>query len=131
MIFDTIKNRHLYVSISPRIKVALDYLATTDFSAMETGRYEIDADNLFALIQKYDSVSTEQWKWEYHRKYIDIQFIAEGIEQIGFKNIDNMKVIIEYNPEKDIAFLSGKGDYVTVIKDSMASFFHKIPINPK
>lgn len=88
---------------------------STDFSTIEVGRYEIDADNLFALVQKYDSIPKEQGKWECHRKYIDIQFIAEGTEQIGFRNIDKMKIITEYNPEKDVSFLSGEGDYVTVI----------------
>lgn len=131
MIFDTIKNRHLYVAISPRIKAALDYLATTDFSAMETGRYEVDGDNLFALVQKYNSVPKEQGKWECHWKYIDIQYIAEGTEQIGFRNIDKMKVITEYNPEKDVAFLSGEGDYVTVEKGFYGIFFPQDAHQPK
>ncbi len=131
MIFDTIKNRHLYVAISPRIKAALDYLATTDFSTIEVGRYEIDADNLFALVQKYNSIPKEQGKWECHRKYIDIQFIAEGIEQIGFRNINKMKVITEYNPEKDVAFLSGEGDYVTVEKGFYGIFFPQDAHQPK
>jgi YhcH/YjgK/YiaL family protein len=131
MISDTITNRHIYAAISPRIKAALDYLATTDFSAMEAGRYEIDGNNLFVLVQKYDSIPKEQGKWECHRKYIDIQFIAEGVEQIGFRNIDGMKVVTEYNPEKDIAFLSGEGDYVTVAKDSYCIFFPQDAHKPK
>jgi len=131
MIFDTITNRHLYAAISPRIKAALNYLATTDFSSIEAGRYEIDGNNLFVLVQKYDSIPKEQGKWECHRKYIDIQFIAEGIEQIGFSNIDNMKVITEYNPEKDIAILSGEGDYVTVVKGSYGIFFPQDAHQPK
>jgi YhcH/YjgK/YiaL family protein len=131
MISDTIKNRHLYAAISPRIKAALDYLSKTDFSAMEPGRIELDGTNLYVLVQKYDSLVKEQGKWECHRKYIDIQFIAEGIEQIGFTNIDNMKVSTEYNPEKDVAFLSGKGDYVTLSKGSYGIFFPQDAHQPK
>jgi len=131
MISDVINNRHLYAAISPRIKAALDFLAKTDFSAMEPGRIEIDGDNLFVLVQKYDSLPKEQGKWECHRKYIDIQFIAEGIEQIGFTNIDNMKVTTEYNAEKDVAFLSGKGDYVTLVKGSYGIFFPQDAHQPK
>jgi YhcH/YjgK/YiaL family protein len=131
MISDTIKNRHLYAAISPGIKAGLDYLAKTDFSAMEAGRYELDGDNMFVLVQKYDSLPKEQGKWECHRRYIDIQFIAEGIEQIGFTNIDNMKVTTEYNPEKDIAFLKGEGDYVTLVKGSYGIFFPGDAHQPK
>jgi YhcH/YjgK/YiaL family protein len=131
MISDTLKNRHLYAAISPRIKAALDYLAKTDFSAIEPGRIEIDGTNLYILVQNYDSLPKEQGKWECHRKYIDIQYIAEGIEQIGFTNIDNMNVTTEYNPEKDVAFLSGKGDYVTLVKGSYGIFFPQDAHQPK
>ena len=131
MIFDTITNRRTYESSSPRIKTALDYLAKTDFSKMADGRFDLDGNNLFALLQRYDSIPIEQGKWEYHRKYIDIQYIAEGVEQIGFQSIDKMKDIVEYNPEKDIAFQNGEGNYVTVNKNSFCIFFPQDSHQPK
>ena len=135
MIADILKNRYLYESISPRIKTALEYIAVTDFSAIEPGRYELDGANLFVLVQEYDSVPREQGVWECHQKYIDIQYIAEGVEQIGVNHIDKMQVTTEYNPEKDIAFLSGDGDYVTFSKGSYGIFFpedaHQPRIAPK
>ena len=131
MISDVIRNRQLYAAISPRIRTALEYLAKTDFSAMEPGRYELDGSNLFVLVQAYVSLPKEQGKWECHRKYIDIQYIAEGVEQIGFSNIDNMNITTEYNPEKDIMFLSGEGDYVTLTKGSYGIFFPEDAHQPK
>ena len=131
MIADILKNNHLYESISPRIKKSLEYITKTDFSAMEPGRYELDGSNIFALVQAYDSIPREQGKWECHRNYIDIQYIAEGVEQIGVNNIGKMKVTTEYNPEKDIAFLSGDGDYVTFSKGSYGIFFPEDAHQPK
>lgn len=131
MIADIIRNRQLYEGISPRIKAALEYISKTDFSSMEPGRYELDGSNLFVLVQVYDSIPKEQGKWECHRKYIDIQYIAEGIEQIGVNNIDKMKVITKYDPEKDIAFLDGTGDYVTFSKGSYGIFFPGDAHQPK
>jgi YhcH/YjgK/YiaL family protein len=131
MISDTIKNKSLYGGISSRIKTALEYLATTDFTNIEAGRYELDGTNLFVLVQKYDTLPKDQGKWECHRKYIDIQYIAEGIEQIGFSNISNMKITTEYNPDKDVAFLSGDGDVVTLIKGSYGIFFPDDAHQPK
>lgn len=131
MIFDTITNRNTYASVSPRIKTGLEYLAKTDFSVMETGRYEIDGTNIFVLIQRYDSIPNNQGKWECHRKYIDIQFIADGVEQIGFQNINIMKVSVDYNPEKDIAFLTGEGDFVSLSKNTYAIFFPQDAHMPK
>jgi len=131
MIADVLKNRQIYAAISPRIKIALEYIAKTDFSAMEPGRYELDGSNLFVLVQAYDSIPREQGKWECHRKYIDIQYIAEGVEQIGVNNIDKMQVTTEYNPEKDIAFLGGDGDYVTLSKGAYGIFFPEDAHMPK
>lgn len=131
MISDTIKNKNLYSAVCPRIKAGLDYLAKTDFSVMEPGRYELDGANLFVLVQKYDSIPREQGKWECHRNYIDIQYIANGVEQIGFSNIANMKTTVEYNPDKDIEFMSGNGDYVTLHKGSYGIFFPDDVHQPK
>ncbi len=131
MIADVLKNRQIYASISPRIKTALEYIAKTDFSLIEPGRYELDGSNLFVLVQAYDSIPREQGKWECHQKYIDIQYIAEGMEQIGCNNIDKMQVSTEYNPDKDIAFLSGEGDYITFSKGSYGIFFPDDAHQPK
>ena len=131
MISDIIKNNHLYAAISPRIKTALDYLSKTDFSTMQPGRYELDGSNLFVLVQMYDSLPKDQGKWECHQKYIDIQYIAEGVEQIGFANVNSMKITTEYNAEKDVAFLGGVGDYVTLTKGSYGIFFPQDAHQPK
>lgn len=131
MIADVLKNRHIYEAISPRIKSAFDYIASTDFSSMEPGKYELDGSNLFALVQAYDSIPEEQGKWECHKKYIDIQYIAEGVEQIGCNNIGFMHITTDYNPEKDIAFLSGEGDFVTYSKGSYGIFFPEDAHMPK
>lgn len=131
MITDTIKNRNLYAAISPRIKTALDYLADTDFSRVEPGRYEIDGQNLYVMVQQYDTIPKEQAKWECHRNYIDIQFIVEGVEQIGFSNVENMKILVEYDPVKDIEILTGDGDYVTLDRGSFGIFFPQDAHQPK
>ena len=131
MIADTLKNRSQYASISPRIKAGFDYLAKTDFSKIAAGKYEIDGSNLFALVQEYDSITRDQGKWECHKNYIDIQYVVEGVEQIGVQNIDFLKVTTEYNPEKDIAFLSGDGDFVTLSKGSYGVFFPQDAHMPK
>jgi YhcH/YjgK/YiaL family protein len=131
MISDSIKNRNLYTAISPRIKTALEYIAKTDFSAMEPQKIELDGKNLYVLVQEYDSLPRAQGKWECHRNYIDIQYIAEGNEQIGFTSITNMKVLTPYNPEKDVEILTGDGDYVTLPKGSFGIFFPEDAHEPK
>ena len=131
MITDTIENREIYLSLSPLIKRSLSYLGTTDFSKLEPGRYDIDGDNAFALVQEYQTIPREEGKWECHRNYIDIQFIVEGQEQIGFGNIEKMEALGEYDPVKDLAFLKGEGEYITLTKGSFGIYFPSDAHQPK
>jgi YhcH/YjgK/YiaL family protein len=131
MILDTIKNKDLYAALSPRIKRAFQYLAETDLSLLAPGRYDIDGSNIYALIQEYKTILKQQGKWECHKNYIDIQYVLSGTEQIGYSNLEGMKIQTEYNTENDIAFLSGDGDYLTVKKDSYCIFFPDDAHQPK
>ena len=51
MIFDTLENIKNYEGLG-RVYTALEFLAKTDFSQMELGRYELDGDNIFYMVQK-------------------------------------------------------------------------------
>lgn len=131
MIVDRIENKNLYVNFSLEIRAALNYLEETDLPALAPGRYDIDGDKVFALVQEYESIPVEQGKWECHRKYADIQFIVEGTEQIGYASVQDMKVVTVYNPDKDISFLTGKGDYVTLNKGFFGIYFPNDAHQPK
>ncbi len=131
MIVDIIENKNLYVNLSPGIGAALTYLVETDFVSLEPGRYDIDGDDVFALVQEYETIPQEQGKWECHRKYADIQFIVEGVEQIGYASVPGMEVVATYNPDKDISFLTGKGDYVTLNKGFFGIYFPGDAHQPK
>ncbi len=123
MIIDGIKNAALYQGINPRIRTALEYLAKTDFSAMAPGRYEIDGSNIYALVQQYDTKPRDKGLWEAHRRYIDVQFVASGVETMGYAPIGNCAVTQEYSTEKDCALFSGKGDFLTAPAGTFLVFF--------
>jgi YhcH/YjgK/YiaL family protein len=53
MITDHISNAALYFPISERMKMALEYLADTDFYQLAPGRYDLDGDNVYAMVQEY------------------------------------------------------------------------------
>jgi YhcH/YjgK/YiaL family protein len=109
MIVDNIKNTGLYMGISHGIEKALKYLRETDFTAMKPGKYEIDGSNIYAIVQEYDTRPLKEGKWEAHKKYIDVQYVMDGAEQMGYAFIENLDVTEEYEPEKDCLFLKGDG----------------------
>lgn len=114
MIFDSIKNASLYANASGRLWAALEYLARTDFSNIQAGKHVIQGDELFAMVQRYDSRPIEQGKWEAHRRYIDVQFLAAGSERMGIASLDSMAIKTPYDDQKDLVILSGQGELLTM-----------------
>lgn len=123
MIFDSIENAELYFGLSERIKLALEYIKNTDLKSINEETIEIDGKNVFAMFQKYNTRNTEDAKWESHRKYIDIQYMIDGAENMGFVLSDYLEIVEKYNEEKDVEFLEGLGDFVQVNKDEFVIFF--------
>ncbi len=104
MIVDNIENGRLYAGVSKRVAKALEVLKDTDFSNKTDGRYDIDGDNIYYLVQRYTTKPIEQGRLEAHKKYIDVQFMAGGGELMGLAPIDNLETEEPYNEENDIAF---------------------------
>lgn len=88
----------------PSLRKACDFLRGRDLDALPDGRVDIDGDRVFALVQRYETVVTEAPKFEYHRKYIDVQFIVSGEEVIGWASDGTMTVSEAYDEKKDICF---------------------------
>jgi len=123
MIIDRLSNSNLYSGLGERINKAFDYLKKTDFSKTELGKYEIDGDNIFALVNEYNTKNENEGKLEAHKKYIDVQFVAKGSELMGYAPLGNQKVIDEYNEQNDITFYSGEKSFTQVDEGMFAIFF--------
>lgn len=81
---------------------------------IKDGRYEIDGDNVFAIVETYTSKDPDTAELEVHRKYSDIQYLLEGEEIIGYTPlIGDLEVTQEYSDEKDIEFLAQPPQGVT------------------
>ncbi len=102
MIFDTLANVKNYEGLG-RVYTALEFLAKTDFSSVELGRYELDGDNIFYMVQSYDT-DPAKTVCEAHAKYIDIQCVLDGAEVIGVADISCDKTVVEENPDGDVWF---------------------------
>lgn len=118
MVIDKLENAHFYYGLDPRIKRALKFLEEQDLAAIKPGRYEIDGSSVLAICEEYQTKPIESGFWETHRKYVDIQFIAEGVELIGYSNIGNLTESAPYDPDKDMQELQGRGEFYRMDKNS-------------
>ncbi len=98
MIFDSIKHIENYKGLGD-VYAALEFLAKTDFSDTELGKYELN-ENIYYMVQEYET--KPKTVSEVHEKYIDIQYIVSGREVIGIAPIECEKELVEAKPEKDV-----------------------------
>ena len=115
MILDTIDNTHLCTGLHAGFAKAFEILRDSTLSQKEDGRYTVDGDKVYYMIQRYTTRPMSQGKLEAHRKYIDIQFLLSGEELLGYAPVKDLTVAEKYNPQKDIAFFNTPKD-VTKIK---------------
>jgi YhcH/YjgK/YiaL family protein len=123
MIIDKLQNAFLYENLSSRITAGLRYLAETDFRVTADGRYPLDGTNLYAVVSRYKTKEVQDCKLESHKKYIDIQFIASGCEQIGVALLDKQIPSVAYNEEKDVMFYKENVSMIRLEKGDFAIFF--------
>ena len=81
MVIDKIENYTLYEGLGERIAKGLKYIKDTDLAQTELGTYKIDGDTIFAMVQEYDTKELCDAKLEGHFKYIDIQYVFEGLSE--------------------------------------------------
>ncbi len=127
MIIDSLENASRYYCVHPLFAKAFEYIAATDLSRIEDGKYEIDGDNLRAIVSNKKGMTAEESsaKFECHNKHIDIQLCINGFEKLGWKPRASCKEQKgEYNPEKDVAFYNDKPDTFFDLRDGQFAIFY-------
>ena len=123
MIIDKLENSGIYKNLGERILIALDYLQNLDTKKLTEGKFEIEGDKIFALISFYNTKNREDCFPEAHRKYIDVQYVAEGEELIGYVPFDFQKVHKEYNENYDFMLYDAEPSFVKINKGMFAIFY--------
>ena len=103
MILDSLTRAAAYRSLGPRLAAGLDYLAGFDLDT-PVGRHLIDGEDLFAMVQEYDTAPSTEKRFESHLRYIDIQYLVSGRERMLHAPSDSLQVDVPYRDEKDVAF---------------------------
>jgi YhcH/YjgK/YiaL family protein len=114
MVTDLLSNARLYNGLGERIAHALAWVNSRDIAGLAVGRYDIDGSNLYAMVSEYSTKRPEEGKWEAHRKYIDLQCVAAGEEQIGYAPLTSLSAG-EYIADKEISWHTGTGSLVTMV----------------
>ena len=121
MIKDNLKNAYKYYSLSPAIDKALQYLENNNLEEFSDGSYPIDGDDIYMNVQEYETKISNNI--ESHRKYIDIQFMIRGQENIGVCGLDDIVPSSEYDEKKDVIFYNGEASLELLNENEFVIFY--------
>lgn len=114
MILDNIQNMEQYSMVHPLFRKAFGAIRELVEQNAPVGRYEIDGNKVFALVQEYEPTPKDEKLFELHHKYIDIQFVVAGSEEMHIKNCYGLEPAIAYDEEKDAAMYAEAARYATI-----------------
>lgn len=123
MIIDHIDNAPQYYGLGAGIEAGLRFLKPADLQNLSLGKKVINGDKLFAIVSEYTTNAEASVKWEAHRRYIDIQYIINGAEAIGYQCVSKMEIETQYNETNDALFLRGKGGRLLVPSGFFVIFY--------
>ena len=113
MIIDHIKNAENYYNMGDKLASALRWLKDNDATAMDTGKYPIQGEQIYAMVQRYKPRDRSKRQWEAHQEFFDVQYVASGIEDFGYCHIDKLKVATPYDAKIDAVMLDGEGNFMS------------------
>lgn len=125
MILDTLTQADRYLVLHPLFARAFDYLRGTDLQALAPGKHAIQGEELFAIVEHCAGRSREQAKLECHRRYIDIQLVLEGVDEMGWRPVSECDdPSTEYDAARDIRFFNDPpSSWISVPAGSFCVFF--------
>ncbi len=127
MIIDSLVNASKYTSLHPNFAKAFAYISSVDLATLETGKFDIDGDNLRGVVSDKQGMLTAESiaKFECHNTHIDIQVCIMGKETFGWKPRNScIAPKGEYNPEKDVQFYDDAPDMFFSLADKQFVVFY-------
>ncbi|MBA61276.1 MAG: YhcH/YjgK/YiaL family protein [Planctomycetaceae bacterium] len=124
MIFDRLSNATNYYGVATLIEKGFGFLNRSDLALLEDGVHEVQGREVFAIIARGNGVGRERAMLEAHREYLDIQYVIDGTDTIGWLERDFVqRVKNPYDREKDLEFFFDRPEsWVQVPAGSFAIF---------
>lgn len=105
IIVDRLENAEKYYTLHPAFEKAFLFLKQKNLKDLPMGRQDLDGNRLYVMISKSPGRKRENVNLEAHRKYIDIQYIVSGTDEMGWRQTDSCTLLaIPYDADKDIMF---------------------------
>lgn len=105
MILATLAESDRYRGLHPLFARAFDFLSDTDLMSLEPGKHAVQGEQIFAIVEACTGRSRVDARLECHRRYIDIQLVLAGVDEMGWKPLaECTEPATEYDAARDIQF---------------------------
>ncbi|MFC1508865.1 YhcH/YjgK/YiaL family protein [Candidatus Omnitrophota bacterium] len=124
MILDSLENAEHYYAMNPYFKKAFEFLKAAHPEELE-GKIDIDGDKIYAMVITSEGTGHEGAELEIHKKYIDIQFGVDGVNEFGWKPAEECVTVTKpFDDVDDFGFFGEDPDiWITVQPGQYAIFF--------
>lgn len=120
---DKKKMAESYAKFKSRWDMAFQFLKSNDLTTL-SGTHNLDSTNVYVIVADYNSKDKSNTRYESHKRYVDIQYVAVGEELIGKTTMDNAEVAVPYSEANDIAYYTfDGGDYYKATQENFFIFF--------
>ena len=123
MIIDYIKNNSMYDGFNKRIVHALSFIKDTDLQSLDIGKHHIDGDDIFCIVDEYETKLEDDAMLEAHQKYIDVQTVISGSEYIGHEMLLEQDVTRKYDEAHDYTLYRGEPTFFKLVPGTFVIFF--------
>ena len=132
MIISALNNPNFKVGLSKVIAGICDHLNTLDLEALENGRHDL-SEQVYMNVMEFDTVEADSKQAELHHKYLDIQLLIRGEENVEVSaTYPNLSLYDEYRDADDYQLTPQIEDKstVTLLPKMFAVFFPYEPHKP-
>jgi biofilm protein TabA len=105
MILASLAEADRYLVLHPLFARAFAFLRSTDLQALAPGKHIVRGEQIFAIVEACAGRTRAEAKLECHRRYIDIQLVLEGVDEMGWKPLSECAdPATDYDAGRDIRF---------------------------
>lgn len=110
----------------PALQMAINYLTEIDYSQVEAGRYPIQGEEIYAIVQNATTAPRNERKSECHRDYVDVQFLIEGLEELYYvarQSPGNVPVLDQLAEKDRLLYDEVENEIELILKPGMFAVF--------
>ena len=124
MIYDKIENLSLYFDENSKFARVEPVLKDFLKAPFDNGKIEIDGDNMWCNVAKYNVEDNSPIKYESHKEYADVQIMVDGEENVGWATFSDCTITEDFKEGCDIAFMNApNGQMLALRKGYFMVFF--------